>query len=82
METVAGVQLEPVFLGDTAIVANAARTGPHAVVLRAAVHVVRLPHIDRHLVELPERHPVLQLPGAAGVVRKIDAAVVPQDDVL
>ena len=64
VKAVARRHLEPVLLRDAAVVADAARTAPYAVVLRAAVDEVRLSHVDRHLVELPHRHPVLELPAS------------------
>ena len=81
VEAVAAAHPEPVGIGDPRRAARRARAAPRAVVLQAAVHEVRLPHVRAHRVELAHRHRVDELPRVALVVAHVEAAVVAEHEV-
>ncbi len=76
VEAVAAADPEPVGVEDADRVARRARAAPGPVVLQAAAHVVRLPHVGADRVELPGGHRVDEVPGVALVVAHVEAAVV------
>ena len=79
-EAVAAVEVFPAAAGDAARIRRVA--DPRAVVLQAAVDVVRAIHVDAHVVELRDRQVVGLPPAIAAVVRIPEAAVVAGDEVV
>src|SRR2546423_1329672 len=58
------------------------RAAPAAVVLEAAVDAVRGPHVHRDAVELADREPPAGGERLAPVLRHVQPAVVPEDQVV
>src|SRR5207237_4824619 len=79
-EAVAAVEVLPALVGDAARIRRVARPG--AVVLEAAVHLVRVLCVHAHVVELRDGKVVRLPPAAAAVVGHPEAAVVAAEDVL
>ena len=79
-EAVAAVHVLPLRLRDAA--GELRLADPRAVVLQAAVHVVRPVHVDAHVIELRDRQRLRLPPLVAAVVRVPEAAVVAGDQVV
>src|SRR5204863_5959488 len=79
-ESVAPVEILPGRVGDAAGPRRV--THPGAVVLQAAVHLVRVLVVDAHVIELRDGKVVALPPAVAAVVGNPQAAVVSADDML
>ena len=77
VEAVAAADAEPVGVQDADVRALPARPAPRPVVLQAAAHVVRLPHVGADRVELADGHRRDEVPRVTAVVADVEAAVVP-----
>ena len=66
---------------DTGVLPHLGRAPPGAVILQAAIDVVRVIVIDRNMVELGERHVAHKTPCFTAVMRYSQAAVVADDNV-
>ena len=65
METIAAVDVDPLFVGDAGGLVVGAGAAPGVVVLQAAAEVIRLLHVVGDFVELAERDVIDEVPGAA-----------------
>ena len=79
-EAVAAVEILPLRLGDAA--GKLRLADPRAVVLESAVHLVRLVHVDAHVVELRDRQRLRLPPLVPGIVGVPQAAVVADDQMI
>src|SRR5437899_1134037 len=74
--------LKPVIVRYANAVPRRTGSSPRTIVLRSAVHEIRLPHVHGDVVELPDRNIVEVVPRLAAVVGHPDAAIIPIDDVV
>ena len=81
VHAVAVVHHLPVPVQDALVAARSAGSPVRVVVLQSAVHVVRVGHVQVHVVELADGKVGQEAPVGAHVPRGVQAAVVPQDHV-
>src|SRR5262249_40108662 len=70
----------PIVVRGPGLAKRAARTAPAAVVLKAAINIIGLPRVDADVVELAQRHVIVEIPIVAAIVADVDAAVAAQHD--
>src|ERR1035437_5053182 len=68
-------ETDPVPIGDSGRMQRPAWTSPCSGVLFPAVDPIRVLHVEPDLIELPHWQSVVVLPGAAAVVRNVEAPV-------
>jgi hypothetical protein len=79
---VAEIDLEPILVGDANVVARGTRAAPGVGILQAAADRIRALHVHADPVELRERNVVDLVPCDAGVERVVQAAIVPEHEML
>ena len=75
IETIAATDAIPVVVGDALRVQRAARAGPTAVVLQAAVNPKRFLIVERDFIELADRNGVDEIPRTSAIVGLVNPAV-------
>ena len=83
VKTIAAGRANPVSVGDALTISRLTRPAPAAVVLQAAVDVVkRLPHVRRDRVVLRDGEVGNEVDGATTIVTDVDAAVAADDEMI
>ena len=82
IKAVAAVNHLPVIIHDAVASKGLARPAPTAVVLQAAADVIWLFVVERHFVELTDSDGVDEVPGLAGIVAPVNAAIGPGEHVI